>query len=65
MITTKSRAQARKDSLFVNTSYYTITDDENYIEVAWKAATSPGANNGELTLWIDGDASLMAVVATP
>ena len=56
------RAQARKDSLFVNTSYYTITDDEHYIEIDWKAAASPGANNGELTLWIDGVASLMAVL---
>jgi len=48
------RAQARKDSLFVNTNYYTISDDEHYIEIAWSAATSPGANNGELTLYIDG-----------
>jgi RHS repeat-associated protein len=48
------RAQARKDSLYVNTSYYTISDDEHYIEVAWSAATSPGANNGELTLYVDG-----------
>jgi RHS repeat-associated protein len=48
------RAQARKDSLFTNTSYYSITDDEHYIEVTWNAATSPGTNNGELTLWIDG-----------
>ncbi|MEA3439300.1 MAG: hypothetical protein U9R58_03370, partial [Chloroflexota bacterium] len=48
------RAQVRKDFLFVNTSYYTISDVEHYIEFDWKASTSPGANNGELTLWIDG-----------
>jgi hypothetical protein len=48
------RAQARKDSLYVNNNYYTITDEEHYIEVAWSAATSPGANNGELMLYVDG-----------
>ncbi|MEA3439771.1 MAG: RHS repeat-associated core domain-containing protein, partial [Chloroflexota bacterium] len=48
------RAQVRKDFLLANTSYYTISDGEHYIEIDWKASTSPGANNGELTLWIDG-----------
>ncbi|MEA3441707.1 MAG: hypothetical protein U9R58_15640 [Chloroflexota bacterium] len=48
------RVQVRKDFLFVNTSYYTISDDEHYIEFDWIAANSPGANDGELTLYIDG-----------
>ncbi|MEA3440692.1 MAG: hypothetical protein U9R58_10450, partial [Chloroflexota bacterium] len=48
------RVQVRKDFLFTNTSYYTISDGEHYIEFDWEAASSPGANNGELTLWIDG-----------
>ncbi|MEA3439507.1 MAG: hypothetical protein U9R58_04420, partial [Chloroflexota bacterium] len=48
------RVQVRKDFLFSNTSYYTISDGEHYIEIDWEAASSPGANNGELTLWIDG-----------
>ncbi|MEA3440386.1 MAG: hypothetical protein U9R58_08895, partial [Chloroflexota bacterium] len=48
------RVQVRKDFLFANTSYYTISDGEHYIEIDWKASTSPGANDGELTLWIDG-----------
>ncbi|MEA3439509.1 MAG: RHS repeat-associated core domain-containing protein, partial [Chloroflexota bacterium] len=49
------RVQVRKDFLFANTSYYTISDGEHYIEFDWEAASSPGANDGELTLYIDGD----------
>jgi hypothetical protein len=31
-----------------------ITDSPHFIEMDWRAATSAGANNGGLTLWIDG-----------
>jgi len=36
------------------TGYYTITDAPHYVEVYVKHATSSSANNGILTLWIDG-----------
>ena len=39
---------------FISTSWFTITDVSHFIEVDWRAATSAGANNGGLTLWIDG-----------
>jgi len=31
-----------------------VTSDWHKIEIDWKAATTPGANDGLLTLWIDG-----------
>ncbi len=37
-----------------NTSWFTISDAPHAIELDWRAATSAGANNGGLTLWIDG-----------
>jgi hypothetical protein len=39
---------------FINSGWYTITDAPHAIEVDWRAATTAGANNGGLTLWIDG-----------
>jgi hypothetical protein len=36
------------------TSWFTISDAAHPIEIDWAAATSAGANNGFLTLWIDG-----------
>ena len=50
------RALANTDLIIFtsSTSWYTISDAEHYIEIEWKAATGAGANNGELTLWIDG-----------
>ncbi|MCC6616428.1 MAG: hypothetical protein IT320_23340 [Anaerolineae bacterium] len=41
-------------STFTNTSYFTISDAPHYIELDWKASTAAGANNGGVTLWIDG-----------
>jgi len=39
---------------WTNSSWFTISDATHYIEVDWRAATAVGANNGGLTLWIDG-----------
>lgn len=41
-------------SSFVTTGWVTISDDPHSIELDWRAATSAGANDGSLTLWIDG-----------
>ena len=37
-----------------NTSWITISDAPHAIEFDWQAATAVGANNGRLTLWVDG-----------
>jgi len=39
---------------WLNTSWFTISDASHAIEIDWRAATAAGANNGGLTLWIDG-----------
>ena len=39
---------------WINTSWFTISDTHHFIEFDWRAATGVGANNGGLTLWIDG-----------
>jgi hypothetical protein len=41
-------------STWTNTSWFTISDAPHAIEFDWQAATGAGANNGGLTLWIDG-----------
>jgi hypothetical protein len=49
------RAKILNDSsTFVVTNWFTISDASHFIEVDWRAATGSGANNGGLTLWIDG-----------
>ena len=49
------RAEAVNDATtWTSTSWYTIRDQMHYIEFNWQAATAAGANNGVLTLWIDG-----------
>ena len=49
------RAALRNDaSTWTNTSWFTINDAPHPIELDWQAATAAGANNGSLTLWIDG-----------
>jgi len=35
-------------------TWFTISDVPHFIEIDWRAATAVGANNGSLTLWIDG-----------
>jgi hypothetical protein len=39
---------------YINTSWFTINDAMHVIEFDWQASTGPGANNGNLGLWIDG-----------
>jgi hypothetical protein len=41
-------------SAFVVTNWFNISDAPHAIEVDWRAASGVGANNGGLTLWIDG-----------
>lgn len=44
----------RDDSTWATSSWYAISDGPHAIEIDWRAATAPGANNGGLTLWLDG-----------
>jgi tartrate-resistant acid phosphatase type 5 len=45
----------RNDSnTWSSTIWFTISDASHSIEIDWRAATASGANNGSLTLWIDG-----------
>jgi len=37
-----------------NAAYLLISDAPHVIEIEWKAATAAGANNGVMTLWLDG-----------
>jgi hypothetical protein len=39
---------------FTNTAWVTISDTLHFLEIDWRAATALGANNGGLTLWVDG-----------
>jgi len=49
------RAALRNDSnSWKRGSWFTIADTLHFIEIDWRAATANGANNGGLTLWIDG-----------
>ena len=49
------RAQLRNDSFgWISSNWFTIGDSPHYIEIDWRASTASGANNGGLTLWIDG-----------
>ena len=41
-------------SAFVVTNWFNISDAPHAIEVDWRAATGAGANNGGLTVWLDG-----------
>jgi N-acetylneuraminic acid mutarotase len=41
-------------TVFTNTAWIALTDAAHFIEVNWRAATVAGANNGGLTLWLDG-----------
>lgn len=49
------RAALRNDSSgWTNSSWFTLSDVSHFIEIDWRASTGSGANNGGLTLWIDG-----------
>jgi hypothetical protein len=39
---------------FTSSGWFTISDAPHAIELDWRASTAAGANNGGLTLWIDG-----------
>jgi hypothetical protein len=39
---------------WVNTNWFTISDAAHFVEMDWRASSGAGANNGGLTLWIDG-----------
>jgi hypothetical protein len=41
-------------SSWTSSSWFTISDAPHSIELDWRASTGSGANNGGLTLWIDG-----------
>ena len=41
-------------STWMNTNWFTVSDVSHFIELDWRAATASGANDGGLTLWIDG-----------
>ncbi|HSL30382.1 MAG TPA: NosD domain-containing protein [Anaerolineales bacterium] len=40
-------------SSWANTAWFALSDAPHLIELGWRASTGAGANNGELTLWID------------
>jgi hypothetical protein len=49
------RGQIRNDATtYTATSWFTITNAAQVIEIEWQAATAPGANNGLLRLWLNG-----------
>ena len=49
------RAALRNDAnTWTSTAWNKIADSPHAVEIDWRAATSAGANNGGLTLWIDG-----------
>jgi serine protease len=49
------RGDLRNDSgAWKASSWFTISDAPHLLELDWRAATAAGANNGSLTLWIDG-----------
>ena len=49
------RAEVNNDSNGWSTGgWRTISDAPHYLEIYWRAATAPAANNGGLTFWIDG-----------
>ena len=39
---------------FTSTTWFTISDAPHAIELDWHASTAVGANDGGVTLWIDG-----------
>ena len=55
MAITRFAAQLCNDSTtYSSTSWYTISNGWHFIEIDWKASSAAGANNGYITLWIDG-----------
>jgi hypothetical protein len=49
------RAGLRNDgNSWSNTAWLALSDAPHAIELDWRASTAAGANNGALTLWLDG-----------
>src|SRR5690606_34805040 len=49
------RAAAVNDgTTWTQSEWFAISDGPHAVEIDWRAATGAGANNGGLTLWIDG-----------
>ncbi len=49
------RARVRTDATaWANTPWFNLRDRPHFLEFDWRAASGPGANDGGLTLWIDG-----------
>ena len=49
------RTALRNDSnSWTSSNWFTISDNPHFIELDWRASTASGANNGGLTIWIDG-----------
>ena len=42
------------DGSWTNTPWFEISDGPHPVEVDWRAASTAGANNGGISLWIDG-----------
>ncbi len=48
------RAGLRNDSnAWTNTPWFGLSDTVHFVEIDWRGATVPGANDGGLTLWTD------------
>ncbi|HEX5839465.1 MAG TPA: hypothetical protein VFY26_16635, partial [Anaerolineales bacterium] len=45
---------ANDGSTFTDTTWVSLTDAPHVIELDWHAAAGAGANDGSLTLWVDG-----------
>jgi hypothetical protein len=41
--------------VWTDSAWYLIGDTGHYVEVDWRAASGPGANDGGMTLWVDGE----------
>ena len=47
-------ALVNNGTTWTTSAWFTLSDAPHFIELDWRAATAAGANNGGLTLWIDG-----------
>jgi hypothetical protein len=49
------RAKILNDgNTYANTAWTTLTNARHSLEIDWRASTAPGANNGSVTMWVDG-----------
>lgn len=39
---------------WLSTTYINLSDSVHYVEIDWRASSAAGANNGVVTLWLDG-----------